>query len=174
MDVHNQLPLQVAVPKGLQPLFPKLVVPVSNPITKGKYELGRQLYFDPRISLDGTVKGVFDQFSKTSQPEPPRPDVLYSEDFEATPEFGLPAGWRADHHTTTNANTLDPDDPRSNLYLTWTVVSAERLGRGASAARRLCYRVRRSMSARCWGYCSTRLARVASSKSSNMNPGATV
>src|SRR4051794_24516697 len=48
-------PLQVAVPKGLQPLFPKLVVPVANPITKGKYELGRQLYFAPRISLDGTV-----------------------------------------------------------------------------------------------------------------------
>jgi cytochrome c peroxidase len=48
-------PLQVAVPTGLQPLFPKLVVPAANPITKGKYELGRQLYFDPRISLDGTV-----------------------------------------------------------------------------------------------------------------------
>ena len=27
----------------------------SNPITKGKYELGHQLYFDPRVSLDGTV-----------------------------------------------------------------------------------------------------------------------
>ena len=24
-------------------------------MTKGKYELGRQLYFDPRVSLDGTV-----------------------------------------------------------------------------------------------------------------------
>ena len=30
-------------------------MPAANPITKGKYELGRQLYFDPRISLDGTV-----------------------------------------------------------------------------------------------------------------------
>ena len=30
-------------------------MPASNPITKGKYELGRQLYFDPRVSLDGTV-----------------------------------------------------------------------------------------------------------------------
>ncbi|WP_240911372.1 cytochrome-c peroxidase [Paludisphaera soli] len=48
-------PLQVTVPKGLPPLAPKSVVPVSNPITKGKFELGRQLYFDPRISLDGTV-----------------------------------------------------------------------------------------------------------------------
>jgi cytochrome c peroxidase len=48
-------PLPVTVPLGLQPLTPKVVVPASNPITKGKYELGRQLYFDPRISLDGTV-----------------------------------------------------------------------------------------------------------------------
>jgi cytochrome c peroxidase len=48
-------PLTVNVPLGLQPLTPKVVVPASNPITKGKYELGRQLYFDPRISLDGTV-----------------------------------------------------------------------------------------------------------------------
>src|SRR4051794_5675035 len=37
-------PLQVTVPTGLPGLFPKTVVPASNPITKGKYELGRQLY----------------------------------------------------------------------------------------------------------------------------------
>src|SRR5262249_48387484 len=43
------------VPAGFTPLVPKLNVPVSNPLTKGKYELGRQLYFDPRVSLDGTV-----------------------------------------------------------------------------------------------------------------------
>lgn len=48
-------PLAVTVPKGLQPLIPKLVIPAANPITKGKYELGRQLYFEPRVSLDGTV-----------------------------------------------------------------------------------------------------------------------
>jgi cytochrome c peroxidase len=48
-------PLTVKVPLGLQPLTPKIYVPVANPITKGKYELGRQLYFDPRVSLDGTV-----------------------------------------------------------------------------------------------------------------------
>ena len=39
----------------MQPLTPKIYVPAANPITKGKYELGRQLYFDPRVSLDGTV-----------------------------------------------------------------------------------------------------------------------
>lgn len=48
-------PMTVKPPLGLQPLTVKISVPVSNPITKGKYELGRQLYFDPRVSLDGTV-----------------------------------------------------------------------------------------------------------------------
>ena len=48
-------PLAVTVPLGLPPLTPKIYVPAANPITKGKYELGRQLYFDPRVSLDGTV-----------------------------------------------------------------------------------------------------------------------
>jgi cytochrome c peroxidase len=48
-------PLQFTVPAGLQPLTPKVVVPAANPITKGKFELGRQLYFDPRVSTDGTV-----------------------------------------------------------------------------------------------------------------------
>src|SRR6202044_911082 len=44
-------PLAVTVPVGLDPLIPKVNVPASNPLTKGKYELGRQLYFDPRVSL---------------------------------------------------------------------------------------------------------------------------
>jgi cytochrome c peroxidase len=48
-------PLVVTVPAGLPPLAAKITVPASNPLTKGKYELGRQLYFDPRVSLDGTV-----------------------------------------------------------------------------------------------------------------------
>lgn len=48
-------PMSVTVPSGFTPLATKVTVPVSNPITRGKYELGRQLYFDPRVSLDGTV-----------------------------------------------------------------------------------------------------------------------
>jgi cytochrome c peroxidase len=55
LDLIKDEPMNVTVPVGLQPLTPKIYVPVSNPITKGKYELGRQLYFDPRVSLDGTV-----------------------------------------------------------------------------------------------------------------------
>jgi cytochrome c peroxidase len=44
-------PLSVDAPAGL----PAIVAPMTNPLTKGKVELGKQLYFDPRISLDGTV-----------------------------------------------------------------------------------------------------------------------
>lgn len=31
------------------------VIPADNPLTRAKVELGRQLYFDPRLSKDGTV-----------------------------------------------------------------------------------------------------------------------
>lgn len=48
-------PLAVDVPLGLQPLVPNSVVPAANPMTKAKYELGKQLYFDPRVSKDSTV-----------------------------------------------------------------------------------------------------------------------
>lgn len=37
------------------PLPSKPPVPKDNPITKEKVELGKQLYFDPRLSMDGTV-----------------------------------------------------------------------------------------------------------------------
>jgi cytochrome c peroxidase len=46
-------PLTPTVPLGLQPLL--AYTPASNPLTKGKVELGKQLYFDPRVSLDNTV-----------------------------------------------------------------------------------------------------------------------
>lgn len=47
-------PLTVEVPLGLNPL-PGAYVPLGNPLTKAKWELGRQLYFDPRLSADTTV-----------------------------------------------------------------------------------------------------------------------
>ena len=52
--IHDQ-PLEVQVPKGLPPLTPNAVVPAYNPITAAKVELGKQLYFDPRVSSNGTV-----------------------------------------------------------------------------------------------------------------------
>jgi cytochrome c peroxidase len=46
-------PLKIDPPLGLEPLG--VNVPLTNPLTKAKVELGKQLYFDPRISKDGTV-----------------------------------------------------------------------------------------------------------------------
>jgi cytochrome c peroxidase len=40
---------------ALRPLPTKVPVPADNPMTPGKIELGKKLYFDPRLSMDGTV-----------------------------------------------------------------------------------------------------------------------
>ncbi|ADV61489.1 Cytochrome-c peroxidase [Isosphaera pallida ATCC 43644] len=48
-------PLEMEPPRGLPALFEGVNIPVSNPLTKGRVELGRQLYFDPRLSKNGTV-----------------------------------------------------------------------------------------------------------------------
>jgi cytochrome c peroxidase len=45
----------VEVPKGLQALTAGVLVPRYNPLTKAKVELGKQLYFDQRVSKNGTV-----------------------------------------------------------------------------------------------------------------------
>ena len=46
-------PYVPVVPAGLPAITG--YIPAANPLTKGKVELGKQLYFDARISLDGTV-----------------------------------------------------------------------------------------------------------------------
>lgn len=40
---------------AMVPLPEQPPVPAHNPMSKAKVELGRQLFFDPRLSLDGTV-----------------------------------------------------------------------------------------------------------------------
>lgn len=40
---------------AMKPLPNKVPVPADNPITPAKVELGKMLYFDPRLSVDGTV-----------------------------------------------------------------------------------------------------------------------
>lgn len=50
--VPEHLPLGV-VPKGFDQK--DLLVPQANPLTPEKVELGKMLYFDPRLSADGTV-----------------------------------------------------------------------------------------------------------------------
>ena len=44
-------PAQLAVPAGLHPL----AIPEDNPLTEGKVKLGKQLFFDPRLSRDDSV-----------------------------------------------------------------------------------------------------------------------
>ncbi len=64
-----------------------------------------------------------------------RPDVVFEEGFDSVPEFHLPVGWTAAHRTTVDRDAEDPEDPRSSTYLTWTVVSRERLARVFGANR---------------------------------------
>ena len=45
---------QLTIPAGLDPDYAKWV-PADNPLTADKIELGKMLYFDPRLSTDGTV-----------------------------------------------------------------------------------------------------------------------
>jgi cytochrome c peroxidase len=43
----------IALPVGLE--VEEYIVPAGNPLTTGKVELGRSLFFDPRLSYNGTV-----------------------------------------------------------------------------------------------------------------------
>ncbi len=53
------LALSIALSTGfanaMEPLPANPPVPADNPMSAAKIELGKQLYFDPRLSLDGTV-----------------------------------------------------------------------------------------------------------------------
>jgi hypothetical protein len=84
---------------------------------------GRTVYATVRhVASDGQVSGFADPLAIDLAPDP-----VYLEDFENSGEFVLPDGWVADHRTTVDQNTWDPEDPRSDTYLTWTVVSENRL-----------------------------------------------
>jgi cytochrome c peroxidase len=45
---------KLAIPAGLEQDYARFV-PADNPLTAEKIELGKMLYFDPRLSVDGTV-----------------------------------------------------------------------------------------------------------------------
>lgn len=51
----NHETLDVELPLGLSAGQSTLVIPKDNPLTRAKIELGRQLYFDTRLSADNTV-----------------------------------------------------------------------------------------------------------------------
>ncbi|WP_437229139.1 cytochrome-c peroxidase [Planctomicrobium sp. SH661] len=54
-DPANLQPLTIKLPLGLAAGASTIKGIEENPMTRAKIELGRQLYFDPRLSADGTV-----------------------------------------------------------------------------------------------------------------------
>ncbi|MEZ6132867.1 MAG: cytochrome c peroxidase [Planctomycetaceae bacterium] len=54
-DAGNHTPLEVKLPLGLSLGASQMKGLDANPMTLAKIELGRQLYFDPRLSSDGTI-----------------------------------------------------------------------------------------------------------------------
>lgn len=51
----NHETLSVELPEGLSAATANIYIPEDNPLTRAKIELGRQLYFDPRLSSDSTI-----------------------------------------------------------------------------------------------------------------------
>lgn len=54
-DEKNHETIEPQLPPGLQIGQDQVYIPEDNPITRAKVELGRQLYFDRRLSSDSTV-----------------------------------------------------------------------------------------------------------------------
>ena len=54
-DPANHAVLDVTLPEGLNAASANISIPEDNPMTRAKIELGRQLYFDKRLSSDNTV-----------------------------------------------------------------------------------------------------------------------
>ncbi|MEK6233876.1 MAG: c-type cytochrome [Planctomycetales bacterium] len=54
-DPKNHAALEVQLPLGMAAGAGQMKIPADNPLTRAKIELGRQLYFDKRLSSDATV-----------------------------------------------------------------------------------------------------------------------
>ncbi len=54
-DPANHKTLKVQLPVGLDAAQANVYIPANNPMTRAKIELGRQLYFDERLSSDNTI-----------------------------------------------------------------------------------------------------------------------
>lgn len=52
---ENHAELTVNLPKGLDAAKGNVHIPADNPLTRAKIELGRQLFFDKRLSSDNTI-----------------------------------------------------------------------------------------------------------------------
>ncbi|MEQ1824780.1 MAG: cytochrome c peroxidase [Pirellula sp.] len=51
----SHVELKVSLPEGLAAGADSIYIPSDNPMTRAKIELGRQLYFDKRLSSDNTI-----------------------------------------------------------------------------------------------------------------------
>ncbi len=58
-DSKNHEPLEFVLPLGLRSLAGEVKIPVDNPLTRAKIELGRQLFVDPRLSGPGRNHACF-------------------------------------------------------------------------------------------------------------------
>jgi cytochrome c peroxidase len=54
-DKNNHRPIEFVLPEAYKAGKANVFVPKDNPITRAKIELGRQLYFDERLSSDGSI-----------------------------------------------------------------------------------------------------------------------
>jgi cytochrome c peroxidase len=54
-EPKNHAPLSVDLPLGMSSGKDAVFIPQDNPLTRAKIELGRQLYFDTRLSSDNTI-----------------------------------------------------------------------------------------------------------------------
>ena len=52
---ENHEPLSIKLPLGMSLAAGQVQIPADNPLTRAKIELGRQLYFDTRMSGDNTI-----------------------------------------------------------------------------------------------------------------------
>ena len=63
----NHEPLDFALPVHLRALADKIYIPEDNPLTRAKIELGRQLFFDRRLSGELSGSGCIDCHPHTTQ-----------------------------------------------------------------------------------------------------------
>lgn len=62
------------------------------------------------------------QFGNVTLPAP-----FYLETFDKTAEGELPAGWTVENYTDPRTGGLDLDDPNSDSYMNWVVISRDRV-----------------------------------------------
>ena len=55
MEVFDPTPFELVLPAVLEPFEPLMKIPDDNPLTVEGVALGRKLFFEPRLSADGTL-----------------------------------------------------------------------------------------------------------------------